>query len=165
MTKSTRTKIGLAAFLMLGLGLMLAPTEGVAQYRYLCTSIPDACEHTGPDAPTLNADVCWGRTTGVQLMSSTSCPSGTWPYHVTHGEIVNPITNQVAAYAPLDNACDVPGTCNDYTPHTDGWESTICCVWYNECYEGVQCDGVLFWCFDGVSNLDGTVTCFDSEEL
>lgn len=165
MTNPTRTKIGFAAFLMLGVGLMLAPSDGVAQYRDLCTSIPSACEHTGPDAPRLNADVCWGRGTGIQLMTGSSCPSGTWPYHLNYGAVVSPTTNQVIAYAPLNNACAVPGTCVEWTPHTGGWESTICCEWYNQCYEGVECDGVLFWCFDGVSNWDGTVTCFEDEEL
>jgi hypothetical protein len=150
-------------WLLLALALALTPARGEAEYRQLCASVPSACEYTGPQAPKLDVDVCYGDTTGARLMTG-SCPTGTWPYRVTHGEVLDPATNEVAAYVPLDDRCSVPGACVDYVAHDDGWESVICCVSAAECYEGVTCGGVFFWCFDGVSNEDGTVTCFNGEE-
>src|SRR5690606_30825239 len=90
---------------LLGFGLMfglaLSPASADAEYRYLCTSVPSGCDYSSPDAPVLAANVCWGRMIGVRLMPTTgTCPSGSWPYYVKYGEVVNPITNEVAAYMP-----------------------------------------------------------------
>ena len=63
--------------------------------------------------------------------------------------------------ASLTTMLLLPGACVDYIPHDDGWASGICCISTSECYEGSLCGGVLYWCDDGVSNEDGTVTCFD----
>ena len=148
------------------LGLVLSPVSADAEYRYLCTSIPSACEYTSPNVPMLDASVCWGRMTGVRLMPTTGvCPAESWPYQVTHGEVVDPVTNEVAVYVPLDDRCDMPGACVKYAPHDGGWETPICCNSADECYPGSFCGGVLFWCFDGVSNDDGTVTCFEGQEV
>lgn len=45
--------------LVLALALVSAGAE--AEYRQLCTSVPSACEYTGPDAPKLDVDVCAAR--------------------------------------------------------------------------------------------------------
>lgn len=155
--------------LTLALVFLLAPSDASAQYRYLCTSIPFACTYTGSDAPQLNADVCYGSAIGIRLMSGGSCPTGSWPYYVSHGEVVNPLTNQVSAYVPLDDACDHPGICVDGPPPAGAQEYPMCCTGNasgNEtCVSGVSCGGTLYFCHDGVSNVDGTVTCFEAEEV
>lgn len=66
----------------------------------------------------------------------------------------------------------VPHYCDEYScepsPVRDDQQppqaQELCC--YEEgCYapDGGPCGGVLFWCDDGVSNSDGTVTCFDED--
>lgn len=154
----------------LAVGLLAAPLVVQASgYRYLCTSTRRVCEYTGPDAPYLNADVCYGSASGVVLKGIKPCPTGTWPYHVEHGEVVDPITNTVAAYVPLDDACSQPGLCIDGPPPAGAQEHPMCCTSDSQgnetCYDGASCGGTLWWCADGVCNDDGTITCFAKEEL
>jgi hypothetical protein len=144
--------------------LMLGPAEADAtQYRYLCTSIPAACNYTGPNAPTLGAAVCYGTASGIVLKGTAPCPSGTWAYYVDYGEIVDPVANAVAAYVPLDNGCDRPGLCVDGPPPAGAQEYVMCCTSDTQCVHGSKCGGTLWWCNDGVCNEDGTITCFDKE--
>ena len=146
--------------------VLLSPTGVEAQYRDLCTSVPSACAYTSSDAPLLQADVCFGSTFGVRLMSG-SCPSGSWPYHVMYGEVVDPIANQVAPYIPLDDACAKPGICVDGPPPAGAQEYPMCCSKNSQgveiCSDNVMCGGTLWWCNDGVCNEDGTITCFERE--
>jgi hypothetical protein len=151
---------------VLSLVLLLAPADVDAQYRYLCASAPSACTYTGPNAPMLNATVCYGSAIGVRLKGSAPCPSGSWPYYLDFGEVVNPLTNQVAAYIPLNDACDQPGLCVKGPPPAGSQEYPMCCVTTNGeeiCYQGSACGGTLWWCNDGVCNGDGTITCFEQE--
>ncbi|NJK31580.1 MAG: hypothetical protein HC927_03705 [Deltaproteobacteria bacterium] len=71
------------------------------------------------------------------------------------------------AYIPVLNACSIPGIC--VAPpqgHDPGWESPICCDDADgTCWPGTECGGTVYFCHDGVSNEDGTVTCFEKEEL
>jgi hypothetical protein len=152
----------------LSLALVLLPGDVGATYRYLCTSIPSACTYTGPNAAVLKANVCFGSATGIRLMSGGSCPTGSWPYFVEYGEVVDPITNEVAAYVPLDNACDHPGICVDGPPPPGAQAFPMCCTGNasgeETCVSGASCGGVLYYCDDGVCNEDGTVTCFTAVE-
>ncbi|NJK32404.1 MAG: hypothetical protein HC927_08335 [Deltaproteobacteria bacterium] len=115
----------------------------------------------------LQAQVCFSATTGA-ILKGSSCPKDARPYYVEHGEIVDPMTGSVAAYIPLDNACTVPGVC--VAPpegHVPGPEYPICCDDDEKCtnWDGGACAGTLYFCVDWVCNEDGTVTCFESEEL
>ena len=147
--------------------LRFAPVGADASYRDLGTSSPGACEYTGPDAPTLAAEVCHG-TAGTWLRGEV-CPAGTWAYFVRYGEVIDPMTNVVAAYIPLDNACASPGLCVDAPPPAEAQPYPMCCTVNTSgagstCVSGADCGGTLWFCFDGVSNEDGTVTCFDAAE-
>lgn len=158
---------------LVALGLLsphdVSAANAYATYRHLCFSVPAACTYTGPDAPELNANVCFGRKTGVRLMGTASCPSGSWPFYVSYGELVDPTTNEVAAYVPLDDACAKPGICVQGPPPPDAQEFPMCCTGNasgeETCYHGVSCGGQLYFCWDGVSNADGTVSCFEQWEV
>jgi len=167
-----RRRVGLQHRLLAPLvlfAMLLAPPEADATtYRDLCTSVPEACEYTGPDAPALAAEVCHG-SAGTWLRGE-SCPAGTWPYFVRYGEVVDPTTNWVVPYIPLDDACDSPGLCVDGPPPSDAQPYLMCCTGNTSggdstCVDGSQCGGTIWYCFDGVSNDDGTITCFDQLEL
>ena len=164
MIRSYRSVVGLTV-VTLAL-VLLSPGSVAGQYRELCTSVPSQCDYRGPDAPLLQANVCFGSAIGIRLMSG-SCPSGTWPYHVKHGEVVDPITNQVAAYIPLDDACTKPGICVAGPPPAGAQEYPMCCTGSGgseTCYSNSSCGGTLWWCLDGVCNADGTITCFERQD-
>lgn len=146
---------------LLGLGLVFSPMAAHAEYRDLCDSTK-VCEYTGPNAPALGADVCLNATGQVRLKGSSPCALGSVPFHVRHGEVYDAVQQLVIAYTPLANACS-QGVCesmpdNVTLPLVN--EEVICCEGAI-CWPGLDCDGTLFWCEDGVSNEDGTVTCFE----
>lgn len=166
MTSSLRWPLARLVLPALGCVLLLGPADVEAQYRHLCTSIPSACTYTGPNAPTLAADVCFGSASGIRLKGTAACPSGTWAYFVDYGEVVDPTTNQVAAYIPLDDACSKPGICVDGPPPAGAQEYPMCCDENYVCTSptGGACNGTMWFCYDGVCNDDGTVDCFDAIE-
>jgi hypothetical protein len=141
------------------------PLEALASYRYLCTSVPSACEYIPSPGQALRADVCWNGTAAHLKPSNSNCPTGQWPYYVEIGEVVDPITNKVQAYVPLDPACGMAGLCVTGQSGGGGTSSPICCDELWMCVPGTMCGGSLWWCYDGVSNMDGTVTCFDGEQV
>lgn len=145
--------------------------EGSAtSYRYLCTSVPSACEYAPETAPILDADVCWN---GMQayLKGASSCPSGHWPYYVQFGEVVDPLTNQVAAYIPLDDACDM-NFCIVKPPGTGpGEEGALCCETGQGCKDlaaGSTCgsNATTVWCHDGEKATDesGSWKCYEPQD-
>jgi hypothetical protein len=147
--------------------LMLAavPATASAEYRYLCTSIPGSCQYTGPDAPKLTIDVCYIAEVGeARVKGASDCPTGSWPYEIAYGEIIDPLLGTVLPYAPLDDACEA-GHCVENVLHDAGQEYPMCCENGGPCWPGGTCGGALYWCNDGVCNEDGTITCFDAEEL
>jgi hypothetical protein len=151
-------------FTLLTLALIAIPLTADAEYRYLCTSVPGACEYTPSNVPKLLADVCYTPSTNaITLKGTAPCPEGTRAFNVIYGEVVDPQTGQVSAYAPLDDACGA-GRCVDYVPHDDPQEYPMCCDNGGPCWPATPgCGGMLYWCHDGVCNDDGTVTCFDAE--
>ncbi len=147
---------------------LLAPlTASAEQYRDLCSSVPGACEHTGPNAPVLDADVCWSEGGVLTLKGQAPCPSDAWPYHLGHGELLDPLSQEIAAYSPLDWACDHPGLCVSGPVPPEATAQSLCCEW-GVCVPLVEavCNSpasVAVMCFNGVSNEDGSVTCYDGE--
>ena len=149
--------------------LLLPATASAGQYRDLCASVPGACEPTGPDAPTIDVDVCWNETGALELKGDGSCTEGSWPYHLKYGEIADPMVSTVIAYRPLDNACDHPGLCV-HGPAPEGAEGqSICCEW-GVCVplSEVACNSAssfAVFCVFGETHADGTVTCYDGDYL
>lgn len=151
--------------LLLGAALGLADTDAHATNRELCSSVPGECEFSGPEAPVLAANVCWFRSTSTtKLMTGATCPTGASPYFVKYG-LVDPLSQEVSGFVPLDYVCSRPGLCQPggFAPPTL-WEEPACC-YGGVCYpfEGTNgCDGgELLLCLEGVTNEDGTITCFD----
>ncbi|MFV8754114.1 hypothetical protein ACNOYE_26510 [Nannocystaceae bacterium ST9] len=148
------------------LGLAGATQAHAANYRDLCSAVPGECEYTGPDAPVLAVDVCWSRSTSTsRLMTGATCPSGSYPYFVKYG-IVDPLSLSVTGFVPLDDACSRSGLCKpSYLAPPTTWDAVMCCI------EGVcwpdtgPCAGELLFCSNGVTNEDGTVECFDDQEV
>ncbi len=154
--------LGLAATAGMLLVSTSKPTEA-SSYRYLCTSVPSACEYTGPDAPVLRADVCWNGSVAL-LKGTAPCATSSWAYYVDYGS-VDPLTGEVAPYVPLDDACDL-GYCevlqpNETLPEDEG---EICCpegVNTEACTLDPDCNDVMVYCHNYETNGDGTVNCKD----
>ena len=151
------------AVVVVALGLVCSQDATATNYRDLCSAVPGECEFTGPDAPVLAVHVCWTRATSTAtLMSGPTCPTGSWPYAVEHG-VVDPLSHIVTGFVPLDDACSRPGLCQPgYLAPPTTWEAPMCCL-DGTCWpaDGFNCSGELLFCAYGVSNDDGTVTCFD----
>lgn len=137
-------------------------------FNDLCSSVPSACEYTGPTAPVLALNVCWSRTTTTaRLMTGATCATGSWPYSVKYG-VVDPLTGIVTGFVPLDDACSRPGLCSPgYLAPPSTWSAPMCCV-DGVCWPwvgGTACAGEILACNEGVTNEDGTVECFDDENV
>jgi hypothetical protein len=165
-----RTNINIAgavvALLPLVAGLFIHQTAH-AEYRDFCSSVRSECEYTGPNAPVLAANVCWSKSTSTAtLMTGATCPTGSWPYFVKYG-LVDVLSHQVTAFIPLDDACSRPDVCQPgelAPPNTT--TQAICCP--GACWpaEAAECEGAdIFFCNFGASNEDGTVSCFDEENV
>jgi hypothetical protein len=156
----------LVALLPLLVGLLVSQPAS-AEYRDFCGSVPGACEYTGPDAPVLAANVCWSRSTSTAtLLTGATCPTGSWPYFVKYG-LVDALSVHVTAFIPLDNACSRPGICQpgEFAP-PNTTTAAICCPDFCWPYESAECEGQdILFCSDGASNEDGTVTCFEEENV
>lgn len=142
-----------------GMGLLVGASDSQAtNYRYLCTSVQGACDYTGPNAPVLRADVCYNAASGVStLKGSGACTGGETPYYVEHGEIIDPLSSQVASYVALNDACD-QGYCSAGSPN--GVEEALCCDGDGNCTQhvGGTCTGEIVFCADwtGTECSDGS---------
>ncbi|PRQ02589.1 hypothetical protein ENSA5_22340 [Enhygromyxa salina] len=135
--------------------------------RNLCMAAASHCTYTGPDAPVLAAEVCLSAAAGITLKGEGGCGVDARAYWLEHGEVVDPQTGEVAAYIPLDDRCSEAGMC-DKAPPGGTQEMPMCCFYNSSggevCVNGLDCGGTLWFCYDGVSNDDGTVTCFEAEQ-
>jgi hypothetical protein len=147
--------------------LLLAPTPAEAgEYRNLCTSASKACVYTGPVAPALRAAVCWNGA-DLRLKGSGNCATGSWPYHVDFGEIIDPVQGLVVAYIPLDDACDLDICVEFGSLELDPLASEpLCCnPSTDDCTLNLQgqCPNgeILVWCEQPATNEDGSVACYN----
>ena len=108
------------------------------------------CVYSGPDAPTLDAKVCWDGTT-ARLKGLTACPTGQRTYMAKFGEVINPLTLEVAAYAPLPDACTLMTCAEGNSINAPEIEDQPACCEGNNCEPiaaGAICDGDMGWCVD-----------------
>lgn len=129
------------------------------------------CEWSGPDVPVLDRDVCCsfaGDSAACWLPASGSgCASGSVARYCEYGDVLT--EGAVVCYQPFPSACDLGHCVNAPAQPPDVQADLICCN-AGGCRElavNVQawdCEdngGIVSWCADGFSNVDGTVTCFD----
>lgn len=129
------------------------------------------CEWTGPDAPTLDSDVCCaieGDTAACVLPDSNGrCSIGSMMY-CKYGEVTE---LGAVCYQPFPSVCDL-GYCDTgvLPPDLGPIEDALCCWPGGSCTEvetgaqGLECvagAGTVGFCMDGVQNEDGTIECFD----
>lgn len=120
------------------------------------------CVYSGPDVPVFDDYVCWDGST-PRLRGAGGCPADQKTYYVQHGELLDPTTGEIEAYAALPNACDIVpcGSTEDNNLPED--DDVACCdpdtgdCWMSD--DGDCTVGDITWCEDITDNGDGTVTC------
>ena len=123
------------------------------------------CQWTGPGAPSLNRDVCCdiqgGAAACVLPTSSGRCSIGS-RYYCKYGQASSV---GVVCQQPFPSAC-AAGFCVQMPEVPPPTEALLaCCSPGGACVEiewaqGLDCEGYFMVCENGVSNDDGTVTCF-----
>lgn len=127
------------------------------------TDTPILCEPHPDGAPVWDATVCCNDKDCVQPDALGACAGERQAYFCDRGELMTDDT--VSCYFEVPNYCDV----YPCSPGYGGWpQGNMMC-----CYEGIcwniwhgsnDCErSDIHWCNDGVTNNDGTVTCFDEE--
>lgn len=145
-------------------GLFLAHGTGLA-YTSFCDTYPSECEFEGPDAPVLQADVCWNGS--VLALKSGNCPTGYSPYYVQYGEV--DVTGAVTAYISLPDACQMGYCTEPPDPVPETVEGDLCCysstgtTW---CVQDVlNCTMDIVWCkHHYTDSLTGLEICLDIDE-
>jgi hypothetical protein len=128
------------------------------------------CEWTGPDAPVWDADVCCTIDEDgahcSQTLASGRCETGLKMY-CEYGAVV--AETGVVCYQPFPSMCEA-GLCVEAPDSPPPTQAGLAC-----CGDGGACvpladDGILdcvegggymMFCHDGMSNTDGTITCYD----
>jgi hypothetical protein len=128
------------------------------------------CEWTGPEAPIWDADVCCTIDDDgahcSQPLTSGRCETGLKMY-CEYGAALG--DGGVICYQPFPSMCDA-GLCveaPDSPPPTQA--GLACCSDGGPCYPLADDDildcidggGYGIFCHDGMSNTDGTITCYD----
>ncbi|MCA9699120.1 MAG: hypothetical protein KC431_16475 [Myxococcales bacterium] len=134
---------------------------------------PKYCAPVGPDmAPWWDASACCQGTDCVEP-GADGCDS-------TNGEEVHCRYAELAADGALTCLYEVPGFCEVYD--CDGRESdptappepedetaswVLCCYGMDNCYaaQGGPCGGDVIYCYQAVTNADGTSECLDGTKV
>jgi hypothetical protein len=129
-------------------------------------TLPRYCQWTGPDAPILNTDVCCDiddDAAACVLPNVTGrCSIGS-PYYCKYGQVSGA---GVVCFQPFPSACAL-GLCVQAPDVPPPVQALLgCCSPGGACVEILpsqagDCEGSFIACTDGVSNEDGTITCFD----
>lgn len=123
------------------------------------------CEYSDTNAPLLNLDVCWDGST-ARLKGPLACPGRQLKYHAKYGEVINPLTGQIAGYAPLPSSCEAVPCMPSDTDSFNYDDGVACCnpntgdCWAPDA-NGNCTVGDITWCKELENNGNGTVTCHE----
>lgn len=125
---------------------------------------PLYCQPHHEGAPEWEGAVCCDSESCVQADALGACAAGRKAYFCELGELM--ADNTVSCYFEVPNHCDV-FQCEPRPPgfSAEPQANTMCCsqgwCWGISHTEGDCEEGDITWCSDGVTNDNGTVTCFD----
>jgi hypothetical protein len=127
---------------------------------YADTGRPVFCEPHPDGAPRWDAAVCCNDD-GCVRSRSGSCSTGRKAYFCELGQVR--ADGKVSCYFEVPDYCDV----FPCAPGFQTWPQAnyMCCygdICWNTSGTSNDCEPLdMYWCSDGISNADGTVTCFD----
>lgn len=132
----------------------------------LCTSVTQVCEYQPiEEAPALNTNVCWDGFT-TTLMGAGGCTGDGRAFSISHGIVLDPVTNVVLPIAGLIDTCPRYCTSGGIDAGTILTDGVACCsAQSSSCtapdQNGVCSKGDITWCKKLEDNDDGTVTCHE----
>jgi len=124
------------------------------------TGTPTLCEAHPEGAPRYDDVVCCDDAVCFE-QDTRGCLDGEQPYYCELGDVST--TGVVSCYFEVPSYCDVFPCAPGYQTQPEG--AFMCCnggVCWTIYPSSGDCElDDIYWCDDGVSNEDGTVTCFD----
>jgi len=126
---------------------------------HTATGVPTICEVHKVGAPIYDGNVCCsdGACSAAQ---ASACRIGQLYYCELGAETSS---GGVVCYFEVPNYCDVFAC--EFAPTPDPQEGSMCCsqgICWDFNINTNDCElGDIFWCGDGATNADGTVSCFD----
>lgn len=127
---------------------------------YSDTGRPILCEPHPDGAPRYDGTVCCDEKTCIATRTG-SCLTGRKPYYCELGQLW--ASGEVSCYFEVPAYCDVFPCAPSF--HTGPQAAFMCCyegICWNTYPSSNDCEPQdISWCEDGVSNPDGTMTCFD----
>ncbi|NJK31082.1 MAG: hypothetical protein HC927_00970 [Deltaproteobacteria bacterium] len=140
--------------------LFSAPTDvapDACSVTHRQSGYPTICEPHPFGAPVYAQTICCAG--GTCFPSAGGCQDGEQLFGCELGDVDE--TGRAHCYFEVPEYCDVH-TC---PPGEGGWATYLCCMGdVCELQPGwAECMGKILWCYNGVSNDDGTVTCLDDE--
>ena len=161
-TNATLLLMNVITHLLLALFTIPALGEGLEN---LCdivdpdTGVPTRCELHPDGAPVLDEAVCCNASSCYESEDGW-CPDVLQPYQCDLGVVL--ASKEVRCYVEVPSYCELFPCHPGYQPQPESY--MMCCnqgvCWHFNHGDACELDD-LFWCGDGVSNEDGTVTCFD----
>ena len=124
------------------------------------TGTPVRCDPHPEGAPVYAQPVCCDDASCYESDGGW-CPDSLQPYYCELGEVL--ASKEVACYVEVPDYCDAfPCGAPGYQAQPQSY--LMCCnagvCWH--LYDDGACElNDVYWCDDGVSNPDGTVTCLD----
>lgn len=126
----------------------------------------EGCVYSPPTAAAFDGEVCWNGVS-ARAKGAGACLTTELQYHLQHGEVIDPLTGLVAAYAPVPDACDVLlDGCGEYQGVEELVDGYACCnPKTGDCFapdENGDCTvGEVTWCKDLEDNGEGGVNCHE----
>jgi hypothetical protein len=150
--------------ILLTLFATLTPTE--AEVTDLCdvvhsdTSTPIRCQPHSEGAPRYGNTVCCDTQACFEAPEGY-CLDDEKPFYCELGEVDT--SGEVSCYFEVPDYCDVFSCVPGFQSLPQA--NPMCCyegICWNIFGDGYDCEiQDIYWCNDGVTNDDGTVTCFD----
>ena len=158
-----------------GVGEATASPETTSADLCLATGIDHAptdpsvgsggCQYSSRDVPKLKADVCWNDGVAT-LKGEGACVGRARQYHVVYGEVIDPTSLEVVAYAPLIDSCSVVDCVPSSVDPGPLEDDVACCDPYTGNCSPANSDGECTvgewtWCTELEVVDDDTVICHD----
>ena len=139
---------------------LLGEVEDLCDITNPDTDTPVRCEPHQDGAPIYDEPVCCDAASCYRSDGGW-CPDSLQSYYCELGEVL--ASDEVACYFEVADYCDVFPCAPSYQTLPQSY--SMCCnqgiCWHYISGSG-ECELLdIYWCSDGVSNMDGTVTCLD----